>query len=43
MEIFKDMDSKPEAMTSDLRAGVLRVILEKIADMCVGPPSISTL
>ena len=43
MEMRLDMDSRLEAMTSDLRAEVVRVILEKIADMCVGPSSISTL
>ena len=43
VEIRLDRDSKPGAMTSDLQAEVLRAILEKIADMCVGPPSISTL
>ena len=43
MEMRLDRDSMPEAMTSNLRAEVVRVILEKIADMCVGPPIISTL
>ena len=43
VEIRLDRDSKPEAMTSESRAEVLRVILEKMADMCVGPHSISTL
>ena len=43
MEMKLDMDSKPEAMTRDLQAEVVRAILEKMADMCVGSPSISTL
>ena len=43
VEMRSDMDSRPEAMTSDLRAEVVRVILEKMADMSLGPPSISTL
>jgi len=36
-----DRDSEPEAMTDDLRADIVRVILEKISDMCVGPFRIS--
>ena len=32
-----DRDSEPEAMTDDLRADIVKVILEKISDMCVGP------
>ena len=43
VEMRLDRDSKPEAMTRDLRAEVVRVILKKMADMCVGKPSISTL
>ena len=43
VEMRLDRDSKPEAMTSDLRAEVLRAILEKIGDMCVRSTSISTL
>ena len=35
-------DAEPEAMTEDLRADIVRVILEKISDMCVGPFCIST-
>ena len=37
-----DRDSEPEAMTGDLRADIVKVILEKISDMCVGPFRIST-
>jgi len=37
-----DRDSEPEAMTDDLRADIVKVILEKISDMCVGPFRIST-
>ena len=36
-----DMDAEPEAMSNDLRADIVRVILEKISDMCVGPFSIA--
>ena len=43
MEMRLDRDSMPEAMTSNLRAEVVRVIIEKITDMWVGPSSISTL
>ena len=32
-----ERDSEPEAMTDDLRADIVKVILEKISDMCVGP------
>jgi len=38
-----DRDAEPEAMSNDLRADIVRVILEKISDMCVGPFSISLL
>jgi len=38
-----DGDAEPEAMSSDLRADIIRVIMEKISDMCVGPFRISTL
>jgi len=38
-----DKDFEPEAMTDDLRADIVRVILEKISDMCVGLLCISTL
>ena len=38
-----DRDAEPEAMSNDLRAGIVRVTLEKTSDMCVGPFRISTL
>ena len=38
-----DRDAEPEAMSNDLRADIVRVILEKISDMCVGLFSIFTL
>ena len=31
-----DRDSEPEAMSDDLRADIMRVIMENISDMCVG-------
>ena len=37
------MDAEPEAMSSDLRADIVKVILEKISDMCVGPFSIANI
>jgi len=46
LEMKLDKDSEPEAMTNDLRADIVRVILEKISDMCAGPfriPTLSTL
>ena len=38
-----DKDAYPEAMTDDLRANIVRVSLEKMSDMYVGPFTISTL
>jgi len=43
VEMKLDRDSEPEAMSNDLRADIVRVILEKISDMCVGPFRIFTL
>ena len=43
VEMRLDMDSEPEAMTNDLRADIVRAILEKISDMCVGSSCISIL
>jgi len=43
LEIRLDRDAEPEAMNNDLRADIVRVIVEKISDMCVGPFRISTL
>ena len=42
LEMRLDRDSEPEAMSRDLRADIVRVIVEKISDMCVGPSRIST-
>ena len=42
LEMRLDRDSEPEAMNSDLRADIVRVIVEKISDMCVRPFRIST-
>jgi len=36
-------DTEPEAMCNDLRADIVRVILENISDMCVRPVPIFTL
>jgi len=36
VEMRLDRDAEPEAMTKDLRANIVRVVLEKISDMCVG-------
>ena len=36
VEMRLDRDSEPEAMSNGLRADIVRVILEKISDMCVG-------
>ena len=41
VEMRLDRDSEPEAMSNGLRADIVRVILEKISDMCVRPFSIS--
>ena len=38
-----DRDAEPEAMSNELRADIVRVILAKISDMCVGQFSISSL
>ena len=38
-----DRDAEPEAMSNDLRADIVRVILEKISDMYVGPFSIANI
>jgi len=43
LEMRLDRDSEPEAMSNDLRADIVRVILEKISDMCVGLFGISIL
>ena len=43
VEIRLGRDPDPEAMSNSLRADIVRVILEKISDMCVGPFRIYTL
>ena len=42
LEMRIDRDAEPEAMNIDLRADIIRVILENISDMCVEPFRIST-
>jgi len=36
IEMKLDRDDEPEAMDSDLRADIVKVILDKMSDMCVG-------
>ena len=36
LEMRLDTDDDPEAMNYDLRADIVRTILEKMSDMCVG-------
>jgi len=43
LEMRLDRDATPEVMNDDLRADIVRIILEKISDMYVGIFSISTL
>jgi len=43
LEMMLERDQEPEAMNSNLRADIVRMIPEKISDMCVGASSISTL
>ena len=43
VEMRLDMDAEPEAMSNDLRADIVRVILEKISDMCVGQFGITNI
>ena len=43
VETKLDRDAETEAMNNDLREDIVRVILEKISDMCVGLFCISTL
>jgi len=43
LEMRLDMDAEPDAMNSDLRAEITRIIVERISDMCVGVFGISTL
>ena len=43
VEMRLNRDVEPEAMSNDLRADIVRVIVAEISDMCVGPFHISTL
>ena len=43
LEMRLEGDPEREAMNNDLRADIVRVILENISDMCVGPVSIPTV
>ena len=43
LEMRLDEDSEPDAMNNDLRADIVKAILEKISDMCVRPFGISTI
>ena len=43
LEMRLDRDDEPEVMDNDLRADIVRVIPEKMSDMCVGALTISTL
>ena len=43
LDMRLDGDADLEAMSDDLRADIVRIILEKIFDTCVEPFSISTL
>jgi len=43
LEMRLDRDGEPEAMNNDLRADIVRNILEKMSDMCVGTFGVSPL
>ena len=43
VEMRLDRDTEPEAMSPDLRADIVRIVLERISDMCVGAFSVSPL
>jgi len=43
LEMRLDMDAEPGAMSDDLRADIIRIMMEKISDMCVGTLSVSRL
>jgi len=43
LEMKLDRDSEPEAMDNDLRANIVKVILDKMSDMCVGAFCLSIL
>jgi len=41
VEMRLDRDLEPDAMSNGLRGDIVRIIMEKISDMCVGPFSMS--
>jgi len=43
LETKLDRDDGPEAMDSNLRADIVKVILDKMSDMCVGAFCLSIL
>ena len=43
LEMRLDSDDEPEAMSNDLRADIVRVILEEMSDVCVGTLPVSHL
>ena len=43
LEMRLERDDEPEAMDNDLRADIVKIIPEKMSDMCVGAFTISTL
>jgi len=43
IEMKLDRDDEPEAMDDDLRADIVKVILDKMSDMCVGEFGLPTL
>ena len=43
LEMRLDMDEEPEAMNNDLRADIVRSIMDKMSDMCVGISPLSTI
>jgi len=43
LEMKLDRDDEPEAMDNDLRADIVKVILDKMSDMCVGEFDLPTL
>ena len=43
VEMRLDRDPEPEAMSNDLRADIVKVILKKISEMCVGLFSIANI
>ena len=43
LEMRLDRDAEPEAMNNDLREDIVRIVLERISDMCVPAFSISAL